>query len=134
MVPPSLVTVKLSDGETVLRDFFSVFPVDNLVFDKSLPLLESQYVQHALPYHSEDYDATSSLLAENNLNMAAYGGVEQVIDALHEDEWRNRLSITLANWQSGRMGGQTLESLADVQTCADLQEAPGCARLCKKSK
>lgn len=132
MIPPSLVTVNSPNGETVLRDFFSVFPVDHLVFDKALPLLESQYVQHALPHHSEDYEATSSLLAENNINMAAYGGVEQVVEALQAQEWRDRLSITLANWQSGRLGGETLDSLADVQTCADLHEAPGCARICRK--
>lgn len=131
MVPPSLVTVKLFDGETIIRDFFSVFPVDELVFDKSLPLLESQYVQHALPYHTGNNEMTSSLLAENDINMAAYGGLEQVVDALQQDEWRGRLSITLANWQSGRLGGITLDSLNDVRTCAKLDKEPGCAQICR---
>lgn len=131
MVPPSLVTVKLADGETVLRDFFSVFPVDALVFDYDLPLLEAQYVQHALPYLSEDSELTSSLLSENNLNMGAYGGIEEVATALVGDEWKNRLSITLANWQSGRLGGETLQNLDSIRTCAQLHEAPGCARICR---
>lgn len=131
MVPPSIVTVKLSNGETVLRDFFSVFPVDQLVFDKSLPLLESQYVQHALPYHVENPEMTASLLAENNINMAAYGGIEQVADALLTTEWRYRFSVTLSNWQSGRLGGTTLDSLSDVRTCSQLHKEPGCAQICR---
>lgn len=131
MVPPSIVTVKLSDGETVLRDFFSVFPVDQLIFEKLLPLLESQYVQHALPYHVNDVEMTNSLLAENNINMAAYGGVEQITEALLQGEWRDRLSVTLANWQSGRLGGLTLDKLGDVRTCAQLEKEPGCAQICR---
>jgi len=131
MVPPSIVTVELSDNDTTIRDFFSVFPVDHLVFDKSLPLLESQYVQHALPYHVDNINMTSSLLAENNINMAAYGGLEQVVDALMEDEWKDRLSVTLASWQSGRLGGDILDSLSDVRTCTQLNKEPGCAQICR---
>lgn len=133
MIPPSIVTVKLSNGETVLRDFFSVFPVDHLIFDKSLPLLESQYVQHALPYHVNDVEMADSLLADNNFNMAAYGGVEQVTEALQQEEWKDRLSITLVNWQSGRLGGHTLDELSDARTCAQLDKEPGCAQICRSS-
>jgi len=74
---------------------------------------------------------TSSLLAENNINMAAYGGLEQVVDALMEDEWKDRLSVTLASWQSGRLGGDILDSLSDVRTCTQLNKEPGCAQICR---
>jgi hypothetical protein len=132
MIPPAMVTVTLVTGENVLRDFYSVFPVDELVFDKFLPLLESSYIQHALPYYADEPETMIALLAENRINVAAYGGVEQVIDALNSQDWNDRLSVTLANFQSGQMGGETMQELHDIRTCARLDQAPGCAQTCRK--
>ena len=63
--------------------------------------------------------------------MAAYGALEQVTNALQQDECKNRLSITLAKWQSSHLVGVTLDTLKDVRTCAQLEKEPGCAQLCR---
>jgi len=139
MVPPATVNVILDNHSTVTRSLFAVFPMQDLVVEQGLPILEADYISHALPYHTEPDNATvmTELLASNPLRTRAYKSVQEVAERLQQPDFAAKRVVTLVDWEANTLAPGNLPKPKNQnhivkETCYHLEQFPGCDRMCRR--
>lgn len=138
MVPPATINVILEDGQTVNRGLFSVLPMHELVVQQGLPLLEADYIGHAVPYHTSDPQTIDQLLQRNPLRVRAYKTVQDIIERLQREDFASKQVVTLEDWEATTLQPEAaLKSLDNnnqmlTQLCYHLDQQPACDRMCYK--
>jgi hypothetical protein len=136
MLPPASITVLLPNGQkTITRSIYSIFPAEELHSNHKLPLLEANYIKHALPYHLSDPVRSAELLDTHYINVNAYESVEEVIQVLKADKagYRDKKVVSLRDWnKAGLRVGRDQESRIK-KLCGNLEMPMGCDATCRSA-
>jgi len=137
MLPPASITVLLPHGQkTITRSIYSIFPAEELHDIHKLPLLEANYIKHALPYHLSEPVTSAELLGTHYINVNAYETVQEVIQVLNADKtgYRDKKIVSLREWNSNRGGlqvGRSNQERKIMELCANLEMPMGCDATCR---